>query len=330
MRHLAPLALAAALLSSCAPGPTPPSPTTVLPSATASGPATSAPNENETPDAEPSEMVRSETPAAEPKPYDPVISEGPTGTIVVPSFSILPFGESDDTEELQAIDLSHLTEEEQRLYLAFNSAEVPANECTSFSADVFDSPEQFHSEASELTNCLIDSWRPWAEQAGIDLPAETDVIVCDAYQGECSADLNSAVVINDTVWYGADYSRDPWTATVVAVHETAHVLQNTIRTSPDRPDVAMAGLVFGPGAGTETARRWEIQAQCLAVGMMYRGMGVTHESLEVAGYLGDGDELHWDADDISFWTDQGMLGQVGECNAIIADTALVDYTTPDS
>lgn len=59
--------------------------------------------------------------------------------------------------------------------------------------------------------------------------------------------------------------------------------------------------------------------------MLHRGMGIDGDFVEDASHLYDTDEEHWDADAAHFWWEQAQLHRIGECNAPIAATELVDY-----
>ncbi|WP_203567059.1 hypothetical protein [Aestuariimicrobium ganziense] len=108
---------------------------------------------------------------------------------------------------------------------------------------------------------------------------------------------------------------------LIIAHELGHYLQGSVVVSPDSPFVLESGV--DDTVGMRKNRRVELQAQCLSVAMVHQGSPL--EAATLMTYVYGSDEAHWDVTSGRFWSMQGLKGRAGECNAIIADSSLVDY-----
>lgn len=285
------------------------------PSATQSTSSTPTPTPSS---ASPSATTSSATPS-------PSASIDPAGKIWKPSFPILPFGKANPKKDAPVIDLSRLTSREIALQYAFNAGKFPKHNCKPITSN-FKTHAEAQQKSSVLANCLLDSWRPFAESQGIKLP-KADVASCALRTIDaCPVEDTGAMVIYEQMGLGPDFGindgSDPAAITMTIAHETAHVLQGTL-VFEQRTESILTRMSFDEVNGYRLHRRIELHAQCLAVGMYTIMDPLDGQSLEQ--HIWDADERHWDAKRGRFWMRQGLKNQVGECNAIIAANSLLIY-----
>ena len=257
-----------------------------------------------------------------------------------PSFPTLAFGDpftggptapgDPDTRE-PVIWFGGYDERSIALHLGLDTMAVPPNQCGMVEA----SPEveTLRASTERYANCLLDSWRPFTSSQGIELvPIEVvhcaitpDAVACPPPGSE--ADFagraeDSAITLAPAV-ISENYS--PEIVTLIAAHEVGHVLQNQFVLVPAEPALTIG--VFEPVDSTRFIRRVELQAQCLGVASLAADESIDWQVEQLQ--FGSFDQGHWDLRTVTFWVEQGMLGQVGECHAIIAANDPVSYD-PDA
>lgn len=329
------------LLGACAPQnvrttastPTPSdSPTTSVPPSTTQPPTA-------TPTPTPSESAK-ETPSASESP-PPTVEMPPLQIVtdgaakwVKPQFEMLPVAKA--KEGKAGLDARHGGWSAADLTLAFefNAAPIPSHHCAELSSAGFDTFDfaAVAEESERYANCLYDSWRPFAAQHGFKLLDHIDVVHCSvdtsercknfaldspADAGDGTIRLAPATILERMeAWY-----------TLMIAHETAHIVQQTLKVSPDTASVVGVGLEdLADGAGERGVRCMEGQAQCLAVAMLNAGHPRTEAQFLEMSAGNASDSGHWDAKAGRLWVRQGLLGRVGECNAYVAANSLLSWT----
>lgn len=244
-----------------------------------------------------------------------------------PSFPMLPYAVFDPDGDQPVLDFSQYSEAEVEIYLRFNALAIPANTCTGMAEEYAD-PTGLLADADRYANCLFDSWRPFAQAHSMDLPrivvshcaVSPEVAECGPPESQAFA----AMAVDNRVILSVYFGGSADAASQMIAHEIGHVLQFLI---------AAPGTVAGPqlgafepsGVGDRLLRRMELQAECLGTAMFLAGHPRTMEQLVDVGIVGSSDERHWDLESSRFWTAQASTGQVGECNAWVADPSLVAY-----
>ncbi|MGJ6980639.1 hypothetical protein ACSDQ9_08945 [Aestuariimicrobium soli] len=235
-----------------------------------------------------------------------------------PSFATLPYRSGGDAAHL---DFHALPQSQLTVYLAFQHADVPAIGCPLVSSEIEDPTAQQRAYTAHVA-CVLKAWRPLYSSFGRTLP-DIPVRMCALHPDDrCDTAFMSwpEEITVPAEWVSTGRADEQ--VTQVLNHEIAHYLQ--YRLDPRGGELPMAGVTDPDGA--RLTRRLESQAECLGTAMLAREVhGATMDDLDAWGLVYDGDESHWDLSGSRFWGGQGLKGRVGECNAPVAATTLVDY-----
>lgn len=310
-------------------------------------PQAEQPSKSQTPKApEPSKSKPARPKPADPTPSAPepeahrepqvgdLVQHG-SGVIWWPSFKVMPLAKSAQDSPKSttfSFENSGWTAKELELYTAFNSASAPSHQCgllPSQFPEVDVDEAAFRAEmqplAEKYANCLYDAWRPVLEASGA-VPYQTiTVTACPGPGCEAMQPYYAAVAMEDQIilsefigaWSGPSFSR-------VIAHETAHIIQSSVRISADHSSVVTAG---SPGNADRLVidRRHELQAECLGTTMLDKARPLPFQEHLFEFPVMMGDEQHGDYESIEFWVGQGLKGRVGECNAYLADPSLTTF-----
>ena len=253
------------------------------------------------------------------------------GAIWWPSFQLSPIDDGSRSEGSILFDDMSWAQDELRLYTNFNAAPVPSHNCGVLDVDypVDDDHDAFRAEmqpiAENYANCLYDSWRPLLEQAGAEPFEHVNVSTCPGPGCEVMEPHFAAAAMGDQILLGEHvYGWSGWYMTRVIAHETAHVIQNSVRTPESMVSVVNAGYQWTMDEN-EGPRRHEFQAECLSSTMIDKAVPLPFQEHVVRFGSMSPDEIHGDPQSIDFWVAQGLKGRVGECNAYLADPSLTTY-----
>lgn len=244
-----------------------------------------------------------------------------------PGFKTLRFG-PDDGKGAPEVDYSNVDEASQRLARELKRAAVPKHGCRA----PVDGPNSFASverRAEEYANCLLDSWRPWlAAHGAVDLP-RIELRHCsladNAKRSECTGKDGVTWITRTGVFYLHDgydlWGREQGDIVMLLGRMVSALLQDHVR-----PEGGEEVLTMGV-ADTRMAqnRRRELQAECLAAGMLNASTDARSRKLASSRTYYDPGEAYWDVASQKYWHRRGLKGIVGECDAVVAAPELVSY-----
>lgn len=313
-------AIVVAALGACAPtpqvGPTSPESGIETPTQAPS----QAPSPEETGGTEPepstSPVEPTDSPSAEPTPADPI--DPATYRPKPMGFATLPYGKA-ASKGGEYLDFSSYTPEQLALYDAFNSADVPPNDCKL--AVLPEDPKVVQTRAQDFVDCLHASWGPWLEEHGQSFPTPKVLNCAITEHAECPAATHSgALALSKEIllsqWFVDGYSNI--LAPTIA-HEYAHILQANLGVMEEGPSMIYWGHQDPSNEGP-LGPRIETQAECIAFEMYFAGYPEEREHWDF--YVHDGDPQHWTEKTHRFWLRQAATGKLGACNVMIAERSL--------
>lgn len=189
-------------------------------------------------------------------------------------------------------------------------------------------------------NCLVQPWRTWARARGLQFPAyipvyqcagsrakvcespaDTEAAACDGFDETCPLGVYLYEPYND--------DPDPVNRTWVLLHEVAHIAQFQLMDDDGNP---LLGWSFVDDDEDRSARRTEMQAECLATGSLAR-MHDLDPAQDLArvdeSYMVDwetaSDAQHWDERGGDLAVSQAFRGYIGACDFGVAADSVVAY-----
>ncbi|HHW84504.1 MAG TPA: hypothetical protein GX743_11960 [Actinomycetales bacterium] len=211
---------------------------------------------------------------------------------------------------------------------------IPVPECEPSGPPTERTVEAWEAHNTAYLQCLVDAWEPIAARLGVHLEDVYEVRHCasDRHSAYASCQPGAApapawwdpalraVYFEDTMPYsGRDVEYVPMGT---LQHEAAHLLQSEFILE----DEQLLWEAAFPMDEDEAAhsRRVEMQAECLATGMVARP-GMTRLDYWQFTRFGSADETHWGMESGEFWARQALNGYVGDCNTWVAVPRLVAW-----
>lgn len=248
-----------------------------------------------------------------------------------PSFAVLPQGRWKSGTRTSLLDYHGVDTVSLRLANQVNRMPFPTHHCRlqlGRDADLATT----EAETERYAACLMAAWQPWLAQHGAasltlvrlkhcGRPGATKLRACrdaDSFLGRAD---------RDTIYLSpraVPQRRDLVDLELVVAHEVGHLLQHQVR--PREGGEQALVLAVADRDDKRLSRRFELQVECMSVAMVAadgRHPGLAERNAALAF---TSDDEHWDAARHREWSRRATRGIVGECNATLAQDALVAHS----